>query len=117
MLFIVFEGFHVLFLLYMSLGPGINSGSGGLINFIAVATNKKLGVTILTLVDLLLFLFLFLFALVIWFRVHRRYKKLGKSLQDVQNEAVRTIVSSEAGKSMGKAAAGAYIKSNTGDFV
>ncbi|KAJ3329477.1 hypothetical protein HDU76_007822, partial [Blyttiomyces sp. JEL0837] len=87
-IFLLFEGFHVLYAGYMAVGlPG--SGSAGLINFIAVLSYGNYGAAAICVLSLAGWIADALFASWMWTAVSIHTKRGGHSLNTARTQAVQ----------------------------
>ncbi|KAJ2306236.1 hypothetical protein IWW55_001549 [Coemansia sp. RSA 2706] len=111
-LFFVFNGFHILFDAYMAVGvPG--AGSAGMIVMLGCLSSGKKAAAAFCGISFSLWVLHFAASLVMYVRVRRHYKQRGHTFSEAKQQAYLGFAQSGAGQ----AAAGAYIRSNTGTFV
>ncbi|KAJ1739126.1 hypothetical protein LPJ78_005224 [Coemansia sp. RSA 989] len=111
-LFFIFNGFHILFDAYMAVGvPG--AGSAGMIVMLQCLSSGKIAGVVLCAISFALWVVHFAASLFMYIRVRRHYKMRGHSFAEAKQQAYVGFAQSGAGQ----AAAGAYIRSNTGTFV
>ncbi|TPX62513.1 hypothetical protein PhCBS80983_g00231 [Powellomyces hirtus] len=111
-IFLLFNGLHIAFAFYMAVGiPG--SGSGGFINLLAVLSDGKIVAAVFCIVAFAGWVCSGIYSLWMWKEVHGFNSAAGHTLQSAKAEAATMGVRS----GVAQQAAGAYIRSETGQFA
>ncbi|KAJ2777954.1 hypothetical protein H4R18_004883 [Coemansia javaensis] len=115
-LFFIFNGFHILFDVYMSVGvPG--AGSAGMIIMLECLSSGKMAATALAGICFSLWALHFFASVFMYVRVRRHYKQRGHTFAEARQQAYVGFAQSGVGQTAASTAANAYIRSNTGNFV
>ncbi|KAI8919571.1 scamp family-domain-containing protein [Entophlyctis helioformis] len=110
-IFLVFNGFHILFAAYMAIGiPG--SGGCGLVTLIAVASDGKLLAALFTAVAFAGWATVGFVSTYLWKTVYDHTRVSGHTLENARNEAVTATARS----GVAQQAAASYVRSTTGNF-
>ncbi|KAJ2229414.1 hypothetical protein H4R99_005721 [Coemansia sp. RSA 1722] len=114
-LFFVFNGFHILFDAYMAVGVP-SAGSAGMIIMIQSLSSGKKAAGALCGISFSLWVLHFLASLFMYMKVRRHYSARGHTFAEAKQQAYAGFAQSGAGQAAVSTAAGAYIRSNTGNF-
>ncbi|KAI9505608.1 hypothetical protein GGI25_006020 [Coemansia spiralis] len=115
-LFFIFNGFHILFDAYMAVGVP-SAGSAGIIIMIQCISSSKKAGAVLSGITFSLWVLHFLASLFMYIKVRRHYKARGHTFAEAKQQAYVGFAQSGAGQAAVSTAAGAYVRSNTGNFV
>ncbi|KAJ2666497.1 hypothetical protein IW148_000985 [Coemansia sp. RSA 1199] len=111
-LFFVFNGFHILFDANMAVGmPG--TGSAGIIVMLQCISSSKKAATAFCGISFALWVLHFVVLLFKYIKVRHHYWLHSHKFSEAKQQAYLGYAQSSAGQ----AAAGVYIRSNTGTFV
>ncbi|KAJ2896652.1 hypothetical protein IWW38_001956 [Coemansia aciculifera] len=114
--FFIFNGFHILFDAYMAVGvPGAGS-AGIIIMFQCLSSNKKAAGAICG-ISFSFWVLHFLASLFMYRKVRMHYTARGHTFSEAKQQAYMGFAQSSAGQTAVTTAAGAYMRSNTGNFV
>ncbi|PVU90363.1 hypothetical protein BB559_004656 [Furculomyces boomerangus] len=109
-IFFIFNGCHLLFDLYMFIGF-LSTGSGGLINFIAVLAAGKVLASVFCGITTVLWFLHGLLSLFLFKKTHSYYKNRGHSFAEAKQQAYVGFATSNAGQAAGQAAINSYVGS------
>ncbi|ORX71293.1 scamp-domain-containing protein [Linderina pennispora] len=114
--FFVFNGFHILFDAYMAVGiPG--TGSAGIITMIQCLSSSKKAAAAFCGITFSLWVMHAFVSLFMYFKVRHHYHARGHTFSEAKSQAYQGFAQSGAGQAAVSTAAGAYLRSNTGNFV
>ncbi|KAJ2002486.1 hypothetical protein GGI04_003318 [Coemansia thaxteri] len=114
--FFIFNGFHILFDAYMAVGvPG--AGSAGMIIMLQCLSSDKKAAGALCGISFSLWVLHLLATLFMYRKVRTHYKARGHTFSEAKQQAYQGFAQSSAGQAAVTTAAGAYMRSNTGNFV
>ncbi|KAJ1647570.1 hypothetical protein J3B02_002905 [Coemansia erecta] len=114
-LFFVFNGFHILFDAYMAVGVP-SAGSAGMIIMLQSLSSGKKAAGVLCGISFSLWALHFLASLFMYRKVRKHYSARGHTFAEAKQQAYAGFAQSGAGQAAVSTAAGAYIRSNTGNF-
>ncbi|KAJ2504429.1 hypothetical protein GGH95_005441 [Coemansia sp. RSA 1836] len=114
--FFVFNGFHILFDAYMAVGvPG--AGSAGMVIMLQCLSSNKTAAGALCGISFSLWVLHLLGSLFMYRKVRMHYTARGHTFSEAKQQAYQGFAQSSAGQTAVTTAAGAYMRSNTGNFV
>ncbi|KAJ2094347.1 hypothetical protein GGI09_005455 [Coemansia sp. S100] len=114
--FFIFNGFHILFDAYMAVGvPG--AGSAGIIIMLQCLSSNKKAAGALSGISFSLWVLHLLASLFMYRKVRMHYTARGHTFSEAKQQAYQGFAQSSAGQTAVTTAAGAYMRSNTGNFV
>ncbi|KAJ1816360.1 hypothetical protein LPJ56_002372 [Coemansia sp. RSA 2599] len=114
-LFFIFNGFHILFDAYMAVGVP-SAGSAGMIIMLQSFSSGKTAAGVLCAISFSLWVLHFLASLFMYRKVRRHYSARGHTFAEAKQQAYAGFAQSGAGQAAVSTAAGAYMRSNTGNF-
>ncbi|KAI9293877.1 scamp-domain-containing protein [Neoconidiobolus thromboides FSU 785] len=104
-IYLIFNAFHILFVIYMAIGiPG--TGSCGALNSIYILSGGKIFAAVFGFISMSLFAILAVFNTLLFFRVHSHCKEVGHTFSDAKGEAFTSAASSDVARN----AAGEYAR-------
>ena len=102
-LYFIFNGFHIVFLIYMLIGL-TGTGCAGFVNMIALGSYRdsngdaKIGEIAIFAVALVLWGICLAIDLTLFFRIRLHYRRRGHSFQEARSQALTRAANSDAGR-------------------
>ncbi|KAJ1725296.1 hypothetical protein LPJ53_000523 [Coemansia erecta] len=115
-LFFIFNGFHILFDAYMAVGVP-SAGSAGMIIMLQCLSSGKKAAAALCGISFSFWVLHFLASIFMYRKVRKHYSIRGHTFAEAKQQAYVGFAQSGAGQAAVSTAAGAYMRSNTGNFV